>query len=60
MTQIVDGGWRSIADQACNEVDPEKLMILPRSFAALESNRKQKSQSAAASRGNGPGSFPGD
>ena len=32
--QLGDGGWRSIAEQTSNEMDPAKLMILVEKVAA--------------------------
>jgi hypothetical protein len=56
-----DGDWRTIAEQASKEMDPAKLMILVEKLCcALDGERRQKSQLAATSSGNGRGSFVGD
>ncbi len=52
---LEDGDWKPIAEQASKEMDPEKLMILiGKLCCALDGERREKS------RGNEPGSFPGN
>jgi hypothetical protein len=54
-------GWRSIAQQASNEMDPAKLMILVAKLCrALDGVRGKKSSLRPTSTGIEPGSFPRD
>ncbi len=56
-----DGDWQSIAQQASNEMDPEKLMILVAKLCrALDGERGKKSPRGATSTGSESRSFPGD
>jgi hypothetical protein len=58
---IADGDWRSIAQQASNEMDPAKLMILVAKLCrALDGVRGKKSPTGATSTGIERRSFPGD
>jgi hypothetical protein len=58
---LADGDWRSIAQQASNEMDSAKLMILVAKLCrALDDVREKKSSPGAAPTGNEPRSFPGD
>jgi hypothetical protein len=58
---LADGDWQSIAQQASNEMDPEKLMILVAKLCrALDGERGNKSPLGATSTRNEPRSFPGD
>jgi hypothetical protein len=52
---LEEGDWRTIAEQASKEMDPQKLMILiGKLCCALEGERKGKR------RGNEPGTFLGN
>jgi hypothetical protein len=56
-----DGDWRPIAQQASNEMDPAKLLILVAKLCrALDGEREKKSPRGATFTGNEPRSFPGD
>ena len=56
-----DDGWQSIAEHFSKEMDSAKLMILVEQLSyALDWERKQKHQWAAASKGNDSRFFPGD
>jgi hypothetical protein len=56
---LADGDWLPIAQQASNEMDPAKLMILVAKLCrALDGERGKKSPLGAT--GNEPRSFPGD
>ncbi len=52
---LEEGNWRPIAEQASQEMDTQKLMILIEKLCcALEGERREKS------RGDAPGSFLGN
>ncbi len=52
---LEEGNWRTIAEQASKEIDPQKLMVLiGKLCCALEGERREKS------RGDEPGSFLGN
>jgi hypothetical protein len=56
-----DEDWRSIAEQTSKEMDSAKLTILVEKLCrALEGERREKSQLAAAFGGNEPRSFLAD
>jgi hypothetical protein len=58
---LADGDWLPIAQQASNEMDPAKLMILVAKLCrALDGERGKQSPPGATSTGNEPGSFPDD
>jgi hypothetical protein len=58
---LADGDWRSIAEQASNEIDPAKLMILVAKLCrALDGEHGKKSSPRPTSTGIEPRSFPGD
>ena len=58
---LADGDWRSVAQQASNEMDPAKLMILVAKLCrTLDGVRGKKSATGTTSTGIEPGSFPGD